>query len=69
SLPAAPFRYRCCWRLSQADMYSYGIVLWELCTLRKPFAGMSSHEHARKVRTSQSCSSRRSPSNSSAISW
>ncbi|CAM9740645.1 unnamed protein product [Scytosiphon promiscuus] len=33
----------------KADMYSYGIVLWELCTLRKPFAGMSSHEHARKV--------------------
>ncbi|CAN0164791.1 unnamed protein product, partial [Hapterophycus canaliculatus] len=33
----------------KADMYSYGIVLWELCTLQKPFAGMSSHEHARKV--------------------
>eukprot|EP00903_Cladosiphon_okamuranus_P014520 g13468.t1 len=33
----------------KADMYSYGVVLWELCTLQKPFAGMSSHEHARKV--------------------
>lgn len=33
-------------------MYSYGVVLWELCTLQKPFAGMSSHEHARKVRHS-----------------
>ncbi|CAN0438312.1 unnamed protein product [Ectocarpus sp. 12 AP-2014] len=33
----------------KADIYSYGIVLWELCALQKPFAGMSSHEHARKV--------------------
>lgn len=38
--------------LAKADMYSYGVVLWELCTLQKPFAGMSSHEHARKVRHS-----------------
>lgn len=35
--------------LVKADMYSYGVVLWELCTLQKPFAGMSSYEHARKV--------------------
>lgn len=43
--------------LLQADIYSYGIVLWELCALQKPFAGMSSHEHARKVnnRASWSC--------------
>ena len=42
--------------LAKADMYSYGVVLWELCTLQKPFAGMSSHEHARKVRQALSVS-------------
>lgn len=33
----------------QVDMYSYGVVLWELCSLQKPFAGMSPYQHARKV--------------------
>eukprot|EP00903_Cladosiphon_okamuranus_P005592 g5564.t1 len=35
----------------KADVYSFGIVLWELCTLRKPFAGMNVEEHYREVIT------------------
>lgn len=33
----------------KADIFSYGVVLWELCSLQKPFAGMTAHQHARKV--------------------
>lgn len=31
------------------DVYSFSIVLWEICTLKKPFAGMSVAEHYREV--------------------
>lgn len=33
----------------QADIFSYAIVLWELCALKKPFAGMNAQQHSRKV--------------------
>lgn len=35
--------------MMQADIFSFAIVLWELCALKKPFAGMSAHQHSRKV--------------------
>lgn len=35
----------------KVDVYSFAIVLWELCTLRKPFAGMSVADHYREVVT------------------
>ncbi|CAN0396804.1 unnamed protein product [Pylaiella littoralis] len=33
----------------KVDVYSFAIVLWELCTLRKPFAGMNVADHYREV--------------------
>lgn len=33
----------------KVDVYSFSIVVWELCELRKPFAGMSAADHFRKV--------------------
>lgn len=33
----------------KVDVYSFSIVLWELCSLRKPFAGMSVEDHYRQV--------------------
>ncbi|CAN0058636.1 unnamed protein product [Ectocarpus sp. 12 AP-2014] len=35
----------------KVDVYSFAIVLWEICTLRKPFAGMSVADHYREVIT------------------
>ena len=32
-----------------ADVYSYGIMLWEMCCLKKPFKGMTKDEHASLV--------------------
>lgn len=32
-----------------ADVYSYGILLWEICALEKPFEGYSETEHANLV--------------------
>lgn len=32
-----------------ADVYSFAILLWEVCTLDKPFAGMSKQEHLEMV--------------------
>lgn len=32
-----------------ADVYSYGIVLWEMLSLQKPFEGMSRSEHFERV--------------------
>lgn len=29
-----------------ADVYSFGILLWEMCSLQKPFVGMSKEEHS-----------------------
>ena len=31
------------------DVYSFGILLWELCTAKKPFYGYSSHKHMQLV--------------------
>lgn len=31
------------------DVYSFGILLWELCTLQKPFQGYSSAKHMQRV--------------------
>lgn len=33
----------------KVDVYSFAIVLWEICALRKPFAGMSVADHYREV--------------------
>ena len=33
----------------KVDVYSFAVVLWEICTLRKPFAGMSVADHYREV--------------------
>lgn len=35
----------------KVDVYSFAIVLWELCALQKPFAGMSVSDHYREVIT------------------
>lgn len=35
----------------KVDVYSFAIVLWELCALQKPFAGMSVADHYREVIT------------------
>ena len=32
-----------------ADVYSFAILLWEVCSLEKPFAGMSKQEHLEMV--------------------
>jgi len=32
-----------------ADIYSYGVMLWEMCTLHKPYKGMNKEEHAEMV--------------------
>ncbi|KAI2507308.1 protein tyrosine kinase [Fragilaria crotonensis] len=32
-----------------ADVYSFGVFLFECCTLIKPFGGMSSSEHSERV--------------------
>lgn len=31
------------------DAYSFGILLWEICSLEKPFFGLSSRKHMREV--------------------
>lgn len=31
------------------DVYSFGILLWQLCSLEKPFAGYCSQKHMREV--------------------
>ncbi len=31
------------------DVYSFGILLWQMCSLEKPFAGYSSQKHMREV--------------------
>lgn len=33
----------------KVDVYSFGIVLWEICSLRKPFSGMTVADHFREV--------------------
>ena len=33
----------------KADVYSFGLVMWQICALRKPFSGMSVADHYRKV--------------------
>ncbi|CAN0455535.1 unnamed protein product, partial [Hapterophycus canaliculatus] len=33
----------------KVDVYSFAIVLWELCALHKPFKGMSVADHYREV--------------------
>ncbi|CAN0093707.1 unnamed protein product [Sphacelaria rigidula] len=33
----------------KVDVYSFSIVLWELCALQKPFVGMSVEDHYREV--------------------
>lgn len=33
----------------KVDVYSFSIVLWQICTLLKPFAGMSEAEHLQHV--------------------
>lgn len=35
----------------KVDVYSFAVVLWEICTLRKPFQGMSVADHFREVIT------------------
>lgn len=29
-----------------ADVYSFGVLLWEMCSLQKPFVGMSKEDHS-----------------------
>jgi hypothetical protein len=36
-----------------ADVYSFGILLWELCSLQKAFTGMTKEEHLELVVGSQ----------------
>jgi hypothetical protein len=31
------------------DVYSFGILLWEMCSLEKPFAGYSSKKHYQHI--------------------
>lgn len=33
----------------KVDVYSFGLVLWQICTLRKPFSGMSEVDHYQQV--------------------
>ena len=32
-----------------ADVYSFGIMMWEMCCLKKPFKGMTKEEHSSLV--------------------
>jgi serine/threonine protein kinase len=32
-----------------ADIFSFGIMLWEVCTLLRPFDGMTTEEHSKYV--------------------
>lgn len=33
----------------KVDVYSFALVLWQICALRKPFAGMTEAQHYRDV--------------------
>lgn len=33
----------------KVDVYSFALVLWQICALRKPFAGMTEADHYRDV--------------------
>jgi serine/threonine protein kinase len=40
---------RACPYNHSVDVYSFGIVLWELCTLQKPFGGYGPTQYVRRV--------------------
>lgn len=33
----------------KVDVYSFGVILWQICTLMKPFAGMNEATHFQQV--------------------